>query len=248
MLPLVGLVAEATETGQFTESDADTLRRVAALEPGQRTLLFFSADLFVRPEVPVSVAGRARLLERLDLYGIRRAVDLLESDPGMTTGELRRRLVDASGFPAVREVVEETFRRRADGIKASVALAALEVTAAQAPVRDRMAIRDAIEDLMQASQAHELRLLEAAGAVMAGTVPMPEHLTAEVSRLVSVADPAARLGLPVGADADEVRAAALDAAGRWRSFATFGSTPAQSRVAHVVHRSYFLLWRSLGGA
>jgi Dynamin family len=248
VLPLVGLVAEATETGQFTESDADTLRRVAALDPAQRTLLFFSADLFVRPEVPVSVAGRARLLERLDLYGIRRAVDLLDADPAMTTGELRRRLVDASGFPAVRAIVEETFRRRADGIKASVALAALEVTAAQAPARDRTAIRDAVEDLMQAPEAHELRLLEAAGAVMSGTVPLPEHLTAEVSRLVGIADPVARLGLPAGADDDEVRAAALDAAGRWRSFATFGSTPAQSRVAHVVHRSYFLLWRSLGGA
>lgn len=246
VLPLVGLVAEATETGQFTESDADTLRRVATLEPAQRDLLFFSADLFVRPEVPVSVAGRARLLERLDLFGIRRAVDLLTADPTLSTGEVRRRLVDASGFPAVREVVDSTFRRRADGIKASVALAALEAVAAQAPPRDRGTLRDAIEELMQAPAAHELRLLEAAGAVMSGTVPLPEDLTAEVSRLVGGPDPAARLGLR-GAGPDELRDAALAAAGRWRSFAAFGSTPAQSRVAHVVHRSYFLLWRSLGG-
>lgn len=248
VLPLVGLVAEATETGHFTESDAEALRQVAALDDARRELLFFSADLFVRSEAPVSVAARARLLERLDLFGIRRAVDELTAEPSLTTGELRRRLVDASGFPAVRDVVDSTFRRRADGIKAGVALAALEVVAAQAPPADGARIRDAVEDLMQRPEAHELRLLEAAGAVMAGTVPLPAEWTAEVTRLVGGADAAAQLGLPgAPADVDALRAAALEAAGRWRSYATFGSTPAQSRVAHVVHRSYFLLWRSLGG-
>src|SRR5262249_26779505 len=68
VLPLVGLVAEATETGHFTESDADVLRQIARLDRGRRELLFYSADLFVRPEMPVSVSGRARLLERLGLF------------------------------------------------------------------------------------------------------------------------------------------------------------------------------------
>ena len=26
---------------------------------------------------------------------------------------------------------------------------------------------------------------------------------------------------------------------------SFGATPAQSRVAHVVHRAYFLIWQQL---
>ena len=246
VLPVVGLVAEATETGHFTEADAEALRAVAALPEPERALLFFSADLFLRPESPVPVAARARLLERLDLFGVRRAVEALAAEPGLPTGELRRRLVDASGFPAVREVVEETFRRRADVIKASVALAALDAVAAQASPADRMRIRDAMEDLMSDPAAQELRLLEAAGAVMSGSVPLPPGLTAEVGALVGGHAPDARLGLP-GAGDEALRAAALDAAGRWRSYAAFGATPAQSRVAHVVHRSYFLLWRSLGG-
>jgi hypothetical protein len=103
-----------------------------------------------------------------------------------------------------------------------------------------------VEELMRQPEAHELRLLEAAGAVLAGTVPLSAEQTAEVARLVGGDGPAAQLGLP-GGSPDELRAAALDAAGRWRSYATFGSTPTQSRVAHVVHRAYFLLWRSLGG-
>lgn len=248
VLPLVGLVAEATETGHFTESDTDALRQIAALDQPQRDLLFFSADLFVRPEIPVSVSARARLLERLDLYGVRRAVDLIRSDPSVITGDLRRQLVDASGFPAVRGIVDSAFRRRADGIKASVALAALDVVAAQAPAAgDRSRIRDAVEGLLQRPEAHQLRLLEAASLVTSGTVPLPDDMSAELTRLIATDDPGEQLGAP-GRDPATLRGIALDRAARWRSFATFGSTPAQGRVAHVVHRGFFLLWQQLGGA
>ena len=53
-----------------------------------------------------------------------------------------------------------------------------------------------------------------------------------------------QLGLP-GATLPALQAAAVDRAGWWRSFASFGATPAQSRVAHVVHRTYFLMWRAM---
>jgi hypothetical protein len=245
VLPLAGLVAEATETGLFTESDAEVLRQLARLEPAGRELLFYSADLFVRPEVPVPVGGRARLLERLDLFGVRQAVDLIAADPGLTTGELRRRLATQSGFPALRELVDHAFRRRADGIKASVALAALDLLAARAPVpADRTHIRDAVEELVQRPQAHQLRLLEAAALVSSGTVPMPAERAAELAALVSGETAAEQLGAP-GAGREVLSGRALERAAAWRSFATFGATPAQSRVAHEVHRGYFLLWQRL---
>ncbi len=247
VLPLVGLVAEATETGHFTESDGDVLRQIARLDPARRELLFYSADLFVRPEMPVSVSGRARLLERLDLFGIRQAVDLILADPKLTTGELRRRLVEQSGFPVLRDLVEHAFRRRADGIKATVALAALDVVAAQAPVAtDRARIRDAVEGLLQRPEAHQLLLLDAAALVTSGTVPLPDELAAELAALIGGETAAEQLAAP-GRDLEGLRALALERAAAWRSFATFGSTPAQSRVAHVVHRGYFLLWQQLGG-
>lgn len=245
VLPLVGLVAEATETGLFTESDADTLRAIAAMPPDQRQFLFFSADFFVRPEVGVPVFARGRLLERLDLYGIRRAVELLAENPKMSTGELRRRLVESSGFPVLRGFVDDVFRRRADGIKASVGLAALELVASQAGSHaDRERIRDAVEMLMQEPEAHQLRLLEAAALVTSGTVQMPEDMEGELTRLITESDPTVVFASP-GASHEELVNHALDAAGRWRSFATFGSTPAQSRIAHVVHRGFFLLWQQL---
>jgi hypothetical protein len=48
-----------------------------------------------------------------------------------------------------------------------------------------------------------------------------------------------------GAEPAELSGYALERAAWWRSFASFGSTPAQSRVAHVVHRAYFLIWQQL---
>ena len=249
VLPLVGIVAEATETGHFTQADAEALRALAGLDPARRELLFYSTDLFVRPELPVSVAARARLLERLDLYGARRAVELLAAEPGLTAGELRRRLSGLSGFPTLHGLVDSTLRRRADGIKASVALAALEAVALHANLADRMRIRAEIEELTARPEAHLLPLLQAAAQVTAGRVALPDELAAELSRLVGSDDPAEQLGQP-GAPVDTLRTVALETAARWRSFATFGSTPAQSRIAHVVHRGFFLIWQQLqdGGA
>lgn len=242
--PLVGLIAEATETGLFTEADAGTLRQIAALDPGSRTLLFLSTDLFLRPEIPIPVPARTRLLERLDLFGIRQAVELLDAEPDLPAGELRRRLVGSSGFPAVRDVIDTAFRRRADGIKANVAIAALESLAQDTPYQDRMAISDALEELAARPQAHQLRLLEAAALISSGTVELPKPQAAEVARLAAGGDPAEQLDLP-GQPPEALAHAALEAAARWRSFATFGSTPAQSRIAHVVHRGFFLLWQQL---
>lgn len=246
VLPLVGIVAEAAETGRFTEADAATLRQLAALDPEQRAVLFYSADLFLRPQVAVSVSARARLLERLDLYGVRRAVEMLLARPATTTGELRRQLGEACGFPRVRDLVAGTFGRGADGIKASVALTGLGAVAAAAPVpADRVLLNDAVESLLGQPEAHQLRLLDAVSRVSSGAVSLPPELAADLSRLAGSDDPASQLGAP-GVQGAALRQLALDAAARWRSFATFGSSPAQSRLAHDVHRGFFLLWQRLG--
>jgi hypothetical protein len=68
----------------------------------------------------------------------------------------------------------------------------------------------------------------------------------EVLRFGGSPDLGEQLGLR-GRPHAELLAYALERAGWWRSFASFGATPAQSRVAHVVHRAYFLMWQQLRG-
>lgn len=248
VLPVIGLLAETAETGGFTSADAEVLHRLAALDTDTREMMLVSADLFTSWECDIPEGTRASLLERLDLHGIRRALEAIDADPDITAGALRRTLLDASGLAPVRSRLDSVFRSRADGIKAAAALASLTALAQAARDRDeRQRVHDAIEVLLAKPEAHQLRVLEALTLVSSGAVSMPEDLASEVLRVGSSTDVAEQLGLP-GRPIPELVAYALERANWWRSFASFGATPAQSRVAHVVHRAYFLLWQQLRSA
>ncbi|MTD15869.1 GTPase [Nakamurella sp. YIM 132087] len=247
VLPLIGLLAETAETGAFTAGDAEALRALAGVDPGMFSAMTMAADLFTMMDAPVDPATRIRLLQLLDLYGIGQAVAIIREDPAISAGELRRRLLDASGLAELRRRLGEVFRSRADGIKASAALASLaSLAAASTDWAERQRIHDAIEVLLQRPEAHQLRLMEALTLVTSRSVAMPDDLATEILTLGGSTRPDEQLGL-AGADQATLQQAALDRAGWWRSYASFGATPAQSRVAHVVHRAYFLLWQELKG-
>lgn len=245
VLPVIGLLAEAAEAGAFTSADAEALRALASVDEASWETMLVSPDLFTTWDVPVPAGTRVRLLEKLDLYGVRRAVEAIRADPSVTTGALRVTLLEASGLAGVRDTLAAVFSARADGIKAAAALASISALAhASGDANERQRVHDAIEVLLTRPEAHQLRLLEALTLVASGSVVMPEDLAEEVLRVGGTGDVGAQLGLP-GRPEKELAAYALERAGWWRSFASFGATPAQSRVAHVVHRAYFLLWQQL---
>jgi len=245
VLPVIGLVAESAESGGFTSADAEALRQLSTVDEATLETMLMAADIFTSWECEVPTVTRLRLLERLDLYGIRCAIDAIRADPDITAGALRRILLEASGLAALRSRLNVVFAARADGIKAAAALASVTALAhASGDPAERQRVHDAIEVLLAKPEAHQLRVLEALTLVVAGAVDMPEDLAEEVLRVGSNADIAAQLGMP-GSSREELAAHALERAGWWRSFASFGATPAQSRVAHVVHRAYFLIWQQL---
>jgi hypothetical protein len=214
---------------------------LAALPSVDRTVLMASVDLFTTRECEVSSEQRERLLRLLDLYGIQFAVASLAADPALATGDLLRRLYLASGFPRVRQTLDQSFRWRTDAIKAGWALTTLEQIASRAErPADREVLRDAVERLLQQPAYHQLRLLEVAQQVTTGAVDLPGAMEGELTRLALSDDPAWILNL-AGAPAPQLAQAALDAATRWRSFAVAGASPAQARVAHVAHRGFHLL-------
>ncbi|GAB2654681.1 dynamin family protein [Saccharopolyspora gloriosae] len=245
VLPVIGLLAETAETGGFTSADADVLRALGELDETTRRTMLMSADLFTSWECEIPERDRARLLERLDLYGVRRALAELDADPAITAGALRRALLDCSGLAGVLSRLDEVFRARADGIKAAAALASVTALAhASGDAGERQRVHDAIEVLLTRPEAHQLRLLEALTLVASGSVVLPDDLVEEVLRIGGSTDPGARLGL-AGRPQHELVEYAMERAGWWRSYASFGATPAQSRIAFVVHRAYFLIWQQL---
>jgi len=245
VLPVIGLLAETAETGGFSSTDADALTALAGTDKTVRDAMLLSVDLFTTLEAPIPEGTRHRLLEHLDLYGVGCALTAIDADPGITTGALRRTLLDASGLAGVRRRLDTVFRARADGIKAAAALASVTALAqVSGDPGERQRMHDAIEVLLQRPEAHQLRLLEALTLVTSGAVAMPEDLIDEVVRVGGSYAAAEQLGM-IGHGRAELAAYALERAGWWRSFSAFGATPAQSRIAHVVHRAYFLIWQSL---
>jgi len=241
VVPVIGLLAETAEAGRLTAADVAALRELAALPADGLRLMLASVDLFRSRPAPVTAERRERLLTLLDLYGIGFALAQLAADPRLSTGELVRRLTDASGFPRLRATLDQAFRWRADAIKAGWALGRLERMAGHSRHEgDREILRDAVEGLLRDPAYHRLRLLDAAQRVATGAVPLPAGWEAELTRLATSDDPRWILRLP-SAGADELAAAAMAAANRWRVYAVAGAGPAQSRVAQVAHRGFHLL-------
>ncbi|MBM2616148.1 dynamin family protein [Actinoplanes sp. LDG1-06] len=241
VVPVVGLLAETGESGRLTGADRDALRQLAALPPAELKIMLASVDLFRSRTAPVGAEQRERLLQLLDLYGIGFALAQLEADPRLSTGELVRRLVAASGFPRLRNTLEETFRWRSDAIKAGWALSRLERLAGHTrDERDRERLRDGVERLLRDPAYHRLRLLDAAQRVATGAVALPVEWEQELTRLATSEDPRWILRLP-DAGVEELATAAVAAANRWRVYAVAGAGPAQSRVAQVAQRGFHIL-------
>ena len=241
VVPIAGLLAETAATGRLTAADGDALRSLAGMPTDQLRVLLASADLFRAQPAPIGTEQRERLLGLLDLYGIGFALAQVAADPRLSTGELIRRLDAASGFPRLRHALDQTFRWRSDAIKAGWALARLERLAGHTRTEtDRETLLDAVERLLRDPAYHRLRLLDAAQRVATGTVPLPDDWEAELTRLATSDDPRWILRLP-HAGPDELAAAAIAAANRWRVYAVAGAGPAQSRIAQIAHRGFHLL-------
>jgi hypothetical protein len=241
VVPIVGLLAETTEAGRLTAADCEALRTMARLPPSERLVLLASVDLFTSRDAPVPREQRERLLRLLDLYGIGFAIAQFAAQPQLASGDLVRLLFQASGFPRLRNTLDQAFRWRTDAIKAGWGLSSLEKLASHAArPEDRELLRDAIEQVLQQPDYHRLRLLEVAQLVSSGSVELPEPMEQELTRLALSTDPRWILSLPAAAP-EQLTRAALEAATRWRVYAVAGASPAQSRVAQVAHRGFFLL-------
>jgi hypothetical protein len=247
VVPVVGLLAETTEAGRLTAADCEALRQLARLPQTERTVLLASVDLFINRDCEVPKPARERLLRLLDLYGVGFAIAQLVTAPQLATGELVRLLFAASGFPRLRHTLDQAFRWRSDAIKAGWGLSSLEKIASHAERPfDRELLRDAIERVLQQPEYHRLRLLEVAQLVTTGAVDLPGQMEGELTRLALSNDPRWILNLPQAAP-DQLVRAALDAATRWRAYAVAGASPAQSRVALVAHRGFYLLSQRMRG-
>jgi hypothetical protein len=245
VVPVVGLIAETSETAGLTETDATHIAALASMEEKTFDRLTWSADRFVRADAPVDPDARDRLLALLDLYGIKRAVRYAR-DGAVGAVALRRQLSAASGIAEVKLTLAKYFREQDHVLKVRSVLDALRrlsfVRQGAAPELARFAAD--VEALRLDPVMHPIDEVEVLHDCLTGRVHLSDDSLAEVTRLLSPGSVASRLGVPPE-DTEAALAAAKDGMLRWRTYMVTEADPGQARVARVVLRSYQLMWKDL---
>jgi hypothetical protein len=240
VVPVAGLLAESGRT--LRQAEFSALAQLATAPRDYVEALLLSADRFVRelpegaPALP-SPEVRRDLLARLGMFGIRIALPLIRQGSGDAPA-LAAELVRRSGLDELKDVLVALFTERRDLLKARSALVALDTILRQSPAPEADPLRAEVERII--SGAHEFVELGLLGSMRAGAVTLPKDLVAEAERLLggSGQTPWVRLGLTKDADNAALRAAAVDALGRWRRRAENPvSVRAVADAARVIVRS-----------
>ncbi len=237
VVPVAGLLAQASSS--LTEAEYRSLVRLAEADPARLDEMLQSVDRIVDPELAVGVSDleRRHLLDGLGLFGMRLALHLIRTGAVGSSSDLVGELRSASGITRLREVLARDVVSRRDLLKARSALVGLDRLLVAHPVEGSDDLAGRLEAL--AASSHEVAELRLLTAVRAGAVVLPVDLVAEADRVLSGGTVADRLGLGPEAGADEMTAAVIDGAQRWRRRAEFAATPKPVRdAAAVLVRSY----------
>jgi hypothetical protein len=249
VLPVAGLVAFGGRT--LRHADFLAVSTLARADRADVEAMLVSADRFARPEVPVPLpqAARALLLERLGLFGIRLAVALVRTGVVDTAPALADELVARSGLAELQRLLAVQFTERSAQVKAGAALRLLEHLLREQPADGDEALWRELERVRCGSQ--DLAELDLLGRARAPGGPFPAGVRAEAERLLGGAGSgaAARLGLPEETPPGRLRAAAEEAAARWRARSADPLAPrAEVDAAEVVVRSCEEVAVALGSA
>lgn len=249
VIPVVGLLGETADADGLTEHDAHVLRLLVDLEPGERVLALSSAQRFLNLSLPgIAPAQLQRLMDRLDMFGLRRLTD--DADIAGAAA-LSRRLRLWSGIDVLRVCLEQILTARADLLRAHSALRELRKLAWRDDVgadqrRELLDGIDAVEAANEYHPWHEARALaEFAESPGTGDAALDQ----EALRVLRAIDWRQRLGVE-GVDDDTTRARAvqlaLDGYRRWTEILNSPqSALVTRRVAEVIRRSYLLSYREV---
>lgn len=243
VVPVAGLLAQAGAT--LRQQEYESLVRLAGLPEGVVDELLVSVDRFVGRGNALDTAERRSLLDRLGLFGVRLAVQLIRKKEVETAQELAHALGERSGLAELRDVLATQFATRADVLKANHGLQALSLVLRQERVGETDALLAETERIT--AGAHEFAELRLLSAHRAGVVEFAVDEAQEVDRLLGVdgRDATARLGLPPETSAEALRTALIDTMTKWqrRAASPVVSRPVAEGAAVLVRTCEGMLAR-----
>jgi hypothetical protein len=216
VVPVAGLLARSGTT--LRESEYRALAELAGADTSEVDALLLSADRFARGSAATTITPieRTQLLDRLGLFGVRLAIDLLRSGAVRSSTELADALVARSGLDQLREVLRTQFAARRDVLKARSVLLGLDALLRAHPVAGGDGLAGELERIGAA--AHELTDIRLLNALRAGAIDLRPDEAEAMERVLGASGGSipARLGLPESSSTEEQRTAVLDELSRWQ--------------------------------
>lgn len=243
VLPLMGKLAETTETGSLTEDHAVALRVVAALPDAERDRALRRKNTFKSYSV-LTEDARSALLDRLDIYGIRELTAPTNAD--LSADAMYEALRNRSGISALQKRLRVLFVRPAAVHKAVRVLGRLEEFVRQeVPGDAREELLDQIQVIHDSPAMHTLAELRALATLYSKRCDLGDPTATRRALLLFEEDrPALRLDCP-NADVDLAQAA-LSATRYWKSFANRSTDLVATSIAETASTSAYLIHASIG--
>ena len=242
VIPLVGLLAETSQTGALTQADIDGLRRAATADPSAVARALMSVDRYVRSDVmSAEPERRAHLLEVLDLTGTKLALDSLRQGAS-TSSVVIDRLRGRSGVNTLSRFLGERIVRHADALKAAAAISGIAQTAYRTEKVEQRALLDLLDGLQIAPALHGVRELTLLQRMASGEVTFDPAADGEVRRLFADGTLVERLGVGANSSSADTLAAISARARHWKARANNDAFAGRREAAEIVARSYELLW------
>jgi hypothetical protein len=238
VLPVMGKIAETTESGGFNETHAGWLRTVAAMPEVDRDEALSYPNAFREYSV-LNRSARQDLLNRLDTYGIRVLTRPERADVPAST--MRDTLRDVSGIAALRERIDILFVRPAAVHKVVRALAGVKKLVAAAQQTKSQSLLDDIETIRLSDPMHALAELRALAALYTGRCRLGDPAQQRALALFERSNPAQRLGVDARAGSAALAETAVIEAVFWRTYANSVGPLLARRVAEIAERSAYLI-------
>jgi hypothetical protein len=240
VLPVIGKIAETTESGRFDDTHAVWLRKLAAVSPDELEVGLSDADEFKELDCDVPAQGRDQLVDRLDMHGIR----VMSRSATATTSavQMSETLRAISGIAELRDRIATLFVRPATVHKTVRVLASLEQLAkdTELTAAQRGWLANAIGAIRSSAPMHTLDELKALAALHSGRCRMHDEDRQRAIRIFSETEPRARLDARTDGAA-ALAAAAAEAEGRWTAIANSAIDPQVGMVASTAAWSAALM-------
>jgi len=209
VVPVVGMLAQATLADGLTDEDARWLRDLARAAPAneRRYLLSSLDDLLGWRDCPVSAEARRRLWRLLGGYGLRESLALIDAGTAGRSA-LAAALWRRSGVDGLFEAIRHRFVAGADGLRANAAVAALDRVGWDATTAaERTAVATLRAGLTRVRAEPAMRRAELAAslsATVASGANIPPELEDDVLALLNDTGASGMAGaaVPRGAAAD----------------------------------------------